>query len=951
MTSSRTAGPSALRRGTGRGSGAMHAELLYSAARAATVAVSLVGIVGAGSEVTRDAGAGPMLAHVALLVSTPIPVLLAARFSSPRSARILALAVSLVDLAFFAAYNASYHGVRGAGTVVGVFVLAEAPLRFGLAGGVVGGAGTLAVALRWPQLDVIGHALRTGSAVRVVVVLTVIAVVARALVRRSNAHVRAAQEQFEVAFHKVPTGLAVLDGDGRLLRANPALATLLPLSDPTVPARLATLFPPASAATLAQAMRAVLKEGAPGQRVELRLPDPAAERWVVAVFTPLRGEGSRGPRRPRLLIQFEDITEQRAVERRLIDETTRDVLTGLGNRAVLVGALEHSVRTGAIARSALLFVDIDRLKWVNDTLGHSLGDAFLVEVARRLRALVRPADLVTRVGGDEFVILCSEMTRLDDALEVATRAVETVREPMLLDGVEVHAAASVGVSVGIALGGCAGDSPQSRITDADAAMYQAKQAGGNRVALFTPPMRRARERHAQIDGALREDLHADRLRLHYQPIVNLRTGGFDGVEALLRWPGHDENIEAAIAVAEESELIVTLGEWVLSRALHQHPGGLLAVNVSVRQLVRPRFTASVLRLLDGAGVEPGRLCLEVTETSLAENVDAVVTALSELRAAGVQLAIDDFGTGHASLTYLAKFPVDVVKVDRSFVHGLGNDAASGVIVRSVVAMAHALGMTVIAEGVENLKQLEIVLEAGCDAAQGYLFSRPVPRQQCAETLSNAVPWPVGYSGRRPSPGLSRPGGPAIEPARRYRLLLDLARDITGRLDRQEVLDASFVALRQLITFGGGSIQLVDGDGVRLAAADPPATPEAYETRIPLGQGIGGRIVVSGEPRYIPDILTDPEVPAWRATSSGVRSYFGVPLITEGSVLGVLQIDSPDVDPFSEEDRFTILAFTPIVAAALQNARLFEREAAQALVPQPRLPRPVDAAYPLERSDP
>jgi diguanylate cyclase (GGDEF)-like protein len=752
------------------------------------------------------------------------------------------------------------------------------------------------------------------------------------------------RQQFEVAFHNAPTGLALINSEGVVLQANPALSRLLlvPSSTDLVGQVLADVVPP-DATTIASAVESATESI--GTRVELHVSDEHGEHWLVASFVPL-SEAELG--RPldtrsaetaaadaRVLVQIEEITQQRATERSLVEKTMRDALTGLGNRLLLFQYLDHAMQTGTVSSSTLAIVDLDRFKWVNDTLGHHAGDAVLVEVAHRLRALVRPDDLVTRVGGDEFVVVLRNLDRREDAVEVAERIAVTLRTPIHIDGHDVTVHGSVGVS----LPGSSTDDPHALLADADTAMYRAKEAGGNRVEVFSRPMRRARERHLKMDSALRKALEDGGLQLWYQPIVNLRTGAFDGVEALLRWPGHDAEIEDAISVAEESELIVTLGEWVLSHALRDNPGGILGINVSVRQLIRPQFTEVLLRALDEAGIEPGQLCVEVTETSLAENIEVVVTALRELRKTGIRVAIDDFGTGHASLTYLAKFPVDVVKVDRSFVHGLGNDPASGVIVRSVAAMAHALGMTVIAEGVENLHQLEIVLEAGCDAAQGYLFSRPVPRQQCTETLANAVPWPVGFSDRRAT-AAGRSSTPTIEPARRYRLLLDLARDITGRLDLDEVLAASFVALRQLLSFAGGSIQLIDDENqsVRLAAADPPATEEAYQTRIPIGQGIGGRIVVSGEPRYIPDLTLEPDVPTSRATSSGVRSYFGVPLITEGAAIGVLQIDSPEVDPWTDEDRFTVLAFTPIVAAAIQNARLFEREAAAAMgLPRPRTP--------------
>jgi diguanylate cyclase (GGDEF)-like protein/PAS domain S-box-containing protein len=755
----------------------------------------------------------------------------------------------------------------------------------------------------------------------------VLAAVALGLVVDHNRRALAeARTQFAVAFLNSPLGLAIVDADGRLERTNAAFAGIFGfLRTQPGQSTLQELFPPTSRDAISVALQAISVGHAPGSRIEVSLPGSDGDRWLLSVMTPLH----RSERADAILVQLEETTERRAAENILQDNAVRDPLTGLGNRTALFRALDYAVASGGAVRSTVLFVDLDRFKWVNDTLGHAAGDAVLIETATRLCALVRPGDLVTRVGGDEFVIVLRELHRAEDARDVAERVVEMLRAPMRIDGHDVNVCASVGISIGSSRD----DTAQQRLADADSAMYRAKQAGGNRVELFTTPMRRARERHLEMDADLRNALRAGDLDLHFQPVVNLRTGSFDGVEALLRWPARTDDIEAAIAVAEETELIVSIGEWVLAEATRRAPNCVVGVNVSVRQLIRPMFTDTVLRMLAAADVAPERLCIEVTETAIAENVENVVAALHELRAAGVRVAIDDFGTGHASLTYLAKFPVDIVKIDKSFVQGLGNDAASGVIVRSVAAMAHALGMTVIAEGIENLNQLEIVLEAGCDAAQGYLFSRPVPRQQCIETLANAVPWPVGFSGARASAAM--PSATPVDPARRYRLLLDLARDITGRLNLEEALASSFYALRQLLTFGGGSIQLVDGDVVRLAAADPPATPDAYETLIPIGKGIGGRIVASGEPRYIPDILRDPDVPSWRATSAGVRSYFGVPLITEGTVIGVMQIDSAEVDPWSEEDRFMVLAFTPIVAAAIQNARLFEREAAHALLPRQR----------------
>jgi GAF domain-containing protein len=338
----------------------------------------------------------------------------------------------------------------------------------------------------------------------------------------------------------------------------------------------------------------------------------------------------------------------------------------------------------------------------------------------------------------------------------------------------------------------------------------------------------------------------------------------------------------------------------------------------------------VAGVLQDAGVSPDRLCLEITETALAGDVVAVIEALESLRAQGVRLSIDDFGTGHASLTYLARFPVDQVKVDQSFVAGLGFDAGSAAIVGGVIAMAHTFDLRVVAEGVETEGQLSLLRELGADSVQGFFMSHAVPNEQVTFAIHGRAQRALVPRQRDEGQDLE-PGEPAYQEAHRYRLLVEGAKEVTGRLDLQAVLDHAFVALGRIVRFTGGSILLVEQEQVRIAAALPSPTPEALAARIPLGQGVSGTIAVTGEPRYLPDITIASTVTASRrssSSSSGVRSWYGVPLIAEGRPIGVMQVDSTAVDAFTEADRLAVLAFAPVVALAVISARHAAAQLAQ-----------------------
>jgi len=440
----------------------------------------------------------------------------------------------------------------------------------------------------------------------------------------------------------------------------------------------------------------------------------------------------------------QDVTGRRRAEEELAHQAVHDALTGLPNRLLVTERLEQALarasRTGS--EVAVLFVDLDRFKLVNDGRGHAAGDGLLVTVAERLRWVVRSNDVVARFGGDEFVVVCEgRAARLESAL-VAERITEALREPVIINGQEVFLSASVGIAVSDG-----GGSPESLLRDADAAMYRAKAKGRARCEFFDDTMRTEAIGHLETQSALHRALERNELRVHYQPVVELATGAVTGVEALVRWEHPHHGLVppgSFIPVAEENGLIVPIGEWVLGEAAaqltrwKQQPWGrtLIAnVNLSARQLRQTDLVPALMGVLLRSGLGPESLCLELTETAFMEDAGNHRDTLGEIRGLGVGLAIDDFGTGYSSLTYLKRFPVSVLKIDQVFVRGLGQDAADTAIVRSVIDLAHALGLVVVAEGVETADQVAHLQRLGCDQAQGYFFSRPQPAEELERQLS------------------------------------------------------------------------------------------------------------------------------------------------------------------------------------------------------------------------
>jgi diguanylate cyclase (GGDEF)-like protein len=426
-----------------------------------------------------------------------------------------------------------------------------------------------------------------------------------------------------------------------------------------------------------------------------------------------------------------------------------DGLTGLPNRILFLERLDHAVRrarrSGTVA--AVLFADLDRFKLVNDLHGHRVGDELLVAVGQRLTAVLRPGDTLARMSGDEFVILCEDLDAPARVDAIAARVGAAVAAPFVLSSTTV----SMTASVGIAFSGRGDQLSEQLLQDADTAMYQAKRKGGGRHQVID-----LREQHVTDQRtSLEFDLHGaavrGELRTEYQPIVGTRDALIIGVEALLRWAHPSRGLVSPtmlVPLAEHSGLITEIGRWVLERACSdrhrwqnrgQNENLTMSINVSPHQLMSPDYPAAVAAVLSNTDTDPQLVTLDVTENVFVQDSERALVVLRALKHLGVQLALDDFGTGYSSLTYLQRFPIDIVKIDQRVVANLERDRASRAIVFAVIELAHTLGMTVIAEGVETADQHQQLASVGCDACQGYYFARPMPADDLATLIQPRVP--------------------------------------------------------------------------------------------------------------------------------------------------------------------------------------------------------------------
>jgi diguanylate cyclase (GGDEF)-like protein/PAS domain S-box-containing protein len=436
--------------------------------------------------------------------------------------------------------------------------------------------------------------------------------------------------------------------------------------------------------------------------------------------------------------QLGRVVERARSRDELSHQALHDSLTGLPNRTLLMNRLGHALARQERGRSqvALIFLDLDNFKLINDSLGHETGDDLVVKVARRIARVLRPQDTAARFGGDEFIVLCDELENEQDVVNVAERILAAVSEPMILEG---HRETFVTASAGIAIASEPGHAPEALLRDADLAMYRAKEAGRGLYQIFDSAMHRLATERLTVATELRAAIVNGQLRLLYQPQVDTATGEMFGVEALIRWQHPERGLIGPlefISVAEETHLIVPLGEWVLVEACRQgarwrdqYPEGeplKLCVNVSAKQLARPELLDDVASALARSGIIPSSLCLEITESVLMGDEGSFLETLIGLKALGVAIAIDDFGTGYSSLAYLRRYPIDVIKVDKAFVDGLEDpDPKPTAVMAAVVDLAHALGVVALAEGVETHAQRDALRRLGCDGCQGYLFGRPV----------------------------------------------------------------------------------------------------------------------------------------------------------------------------------------------------------------------------------
>ena len=557
---------------------------------------------------------------------------------------------------------------------------------------------------------------------------------------------RESEERFRSAFNYAPIGIALVSPTGSWLKVNHALCQILGYTEEEfLDSEFQSMISPDDLGNTLIKINEIVTGKIPTCQMEQKYIHKNGKNvwawWSVSTTSDAKSENAN------LIFQIQDITEKKQVEEKLQYDATHDVLTGLPNRKFFMSRLEAALETARENpeyKVSILFIDLDRFKLVNDSLGHQSGDDLLIGIAERLRDCVRPSDTVARLGGDEFTVLVKGRYENKEVIRIAERVQEKFSQPFNLSGHDVYSSASIGILHA---------SPkhltsEEMMRDADTAMYQAKRAGKARHEVFDEDMHKAAKETLQLETDLRRAVERDEINVYYQPIYSLITGKIDGFEALARWD-HPTigNIppEKFIALAEEIGLIDTLGEQILQKACLQiaslktdisgESPLVLSVNLSCKQFAQPNLVNRIKRILDETGFNPQNLKLEITESVFFEHKENAVIMLNQLREIGIEINIDDFGTGYSNLSYLMQLPITTLKIDRSFIAPIEANGSNTEIVKTIVSLARNLGLRVVAEGVETLAQINELKKLNCEGAQGYYFSKPLNFEEVQHFLN------------------------------------------------------------------------------------------------------------------------------------------------------------------------------------------------------------------------
>ena len=710
------------------------------------VAVLLAALVAACAALSEKKGAEATAFRSALAATATFVVVWALRLSSGVITDIPAGSLSHAALNAVCVAVLVLSFIRAAVTTVGVsYRINQSPWREGarsffwqLVGNFAAFAAALVAAagVRFFGANV--------SVAGVAVACLLFSVVARALLSGEKPATPATEardkvsenDRFRSAFDYAAIGMALVSTEGRWLQVNHSLCQILGYTERELLTTdfLAVTHPddlPTALSNIGQLLRGKVQ----ASQMEKRYVHKSGhEVWVHWSVSAVRDQYSKSVH---LIFQIQDITDRKLAEEQLHHDAFHDALTGLPNRALFMDHLKLSIaraRRNESQKFAVLYLDLDRFKVINDSLGHTIGDQLLVGIADRLKEHLRPGDTVARLGGDEFVILIEDIAEETEAVQVAERIQQELSVPFTLSGREVFTT----VSLGIAPSATGYERAEDILRDADTAMYRAKSAGKARYEIFDRAMHARAINLLQMETDMRRALERDEFLIHYQPIVALDNFRLRGFEALVRWQHPERGFISPmdfIPIAEETGLIVPLGEVVLREACAQmqrwqkmfpvDPPLYVAVNLSSKQFSQSTLIDKVADILKETGVNPSSVKLEITESLVMENIDTATDMLRQLRALGIKLAIDDFGTGYSSLSYLHRFPIDTLKIDRSFVTRMSENNENTEIVRTIVVLAQNLGMDVVAEGVETNEQLVLLQKLGCENGQGYFFSKPV----------------------------------------------------------------------------------------------------------------------------------------------------------------------------------------------------------------------------------